>query len=450
MLSLNARLLIGATLVLVAFLGLTGLALDRAFRQSILESSRDGLQTQIYMLLGAANVDGNEQLFLPDTLPEPRLSTLGSGLYAEVRDGNNAKLWSSPSALGVDIPYPRPTSRGVSAFTETIASDGASVLALGYTVTWELQSGHEQSYTFHIAESRAGIDAQVGGFRRSLWVWLVGAALVLLVAQGVILTWSLAPLRRVARAVREIEAGKRQELAGRYPRELRLLTENLNALIRNSHSRLTRYRDSLADLAHSLKTPLAVLRSATDDDTQHDLIGTVREQVARMDQTVEYQLQRAAASGRSVLSAPVDVHAIAQQVLNSLSKVYREKRPRLELLMEPGTLFPGDRGDLTEIVGNLADNACKWCSERVVIRAPELQPADGSRAALVLEVEDDGPGIAAVDRNAVLRRGVRTNGFVSGQGIGLAVVRELVEEVYGGTVEITDGKLGGALVRVRL
>jgi len=449
-LSLNARLLVAATLVLGAFLGLTGLTLDQAFRQSVLENSRERLQTDIYLLLSAADPDERGSLALPEALPEPKLSSPGSGLYAEVRTGEGDEVWASASSVGMAVPYPEPEQPGVPAFVETLAADGSSVLALSYAVTWELGRGEERGYVFSVAESRAGPDAQVAAFRRDLWVWLGVAAGVLLAAQAIVLTWSLAPLRRVAREVREIESGERRELEGEYPRELRLLTQNLNALIRASRTQLERYRHSLADLAHSLKTPLAVLRTSAEDERSQALAGVVIDQVSRMDQTVDYQLQRAAASGRTVLATPVDVADVAERLMDSLQKVYADKSPWLELRVEEDTLFMGDPGDLTEILGNLADNACKWCRKRVEVRARNQEQAEGHRPRLVIEVEDDGPGIPEERRAEVLKRGIRADELVPGQGIGLAVVREIVEEVYKGSVAIAEGELGGTLVRVAL
>ncbi len=448
--SLNSRLLITATLVLATFLSLTGLALDKAFQDGVLAAVKDRLQTQIYMLLGAANLGDTGNLQLPTALPEPRFSSPGSGLYAQIRNNDADVVWSSPSLLGIQIPWVSPTTPGIPIFAEAASSDGSQLFTMGFAVTWEISPGKERAYAFLVAESRVGFDAQVAGFRQSLGLWLAGATSVLLTLQGLILGWGLAPLRRLARQVREIETGARTELSGRYPRELIGLTDNLNAMIRNSRVQLKRYRDSLGDLAHSLKTPLAVLHNSVEEGPSEELPATVREQVARMDQTVEYQLQRAAASGRTALATPVDVEVVARRLLGSLEKVYKDKSPILQLNVAKETIFYGDPGDLTEILGNLADNACKWCQRRVEIRGyKEYADSDG-HPTLTLEVEDDGPGIPPQTRRSVINRGVRGDVVVSGQGIGLAVVRELVEEVYGGTVEIAAGRLGGALIRLRL
>ncbi len=449
-LSLNNRLLLAASLVLAAFLGLTGLALDQAFRESTLASGRERLQTRIYMLLGATDIDADGRLTLPDALPESRFSTPGSGLFAQVTAQEDRPIWSSPSMLGVGIAFPEVTEPGEPAFDEVEATDGSRLFGLSFKVIWETEPGSERHYVFQVAESQADFTEQVTGFRHTLWLWLAGAATVLLAVQGLVLAWTLTPLRQAARDVREIEMGKRSELSGPYPRELRPLTGNLNALIRHDRAHLRRYRASLDDLAHSLKTPLAVLRAGVEDSPAEGLAETVREQIERMDRTVAYQLQRAAASGRTTLTNPVPLKPAADSILNSLHKVYRDKKVTSGVQVDSETRFYGDEGDLIEILGNLTDNAFKWCRYRIRLKAYNRKGQETGVKSLVLEVEDDGPGIPVNARATILDRGVRADSFTQGHGIGLAVVRELVEEVYSGRLEIGDSSLGGASVKVSL
>ncbi|MEZ5584962.1 MAG: ATP-binding protein [Candidatus Competibacteraceae bacterium] len=446
--SLRTRLLIAASGVLIAFLSLTGLALDQAFRESALVAVQERLQAQVFMLLGAADSDADGQLNLPNALPEARFSTPGSGLYAQVMDRDGMLIWRSVSLLGMKLPpLPSLPVPGQLIFQQIDAIDDTPLFSLNFTVSWEISTGNYRYYTFQVAETRRGFDDQVAGFRRSLWGWLLVSALVLLLVQGVILSWSLKPLRQVAREVREIEIGHQAALTGVYPRELSALTENLNTLIHNSQAHLERYRHALADLAHSLKTPLAVLRGAVEMPAG-ELVNTVQDQVERMNRTVEYQLQRAAVAGRTVLTAPVAVPAVARKVIDALDKVYRHKALQLSCAMDDEMLFYGDEGDLFEILGNLTDNACKWAKHRVAIRARRMENA--GRMELLVEIEDDGPGIPVEQRSQILLRGARADPSVAGHGIGLAVVRNIVEEVYLGKLSIDSGRWGGALLRVRL
>jgi two-component system, OmpR family, sensor histidine kinase PhoQ len=448
--SLGTRLRLAASVVLVAFLGLTGLTLDRAFRDSAQAAVQDRLQAQLYMLLGAANLNVFNRLTLPQTLPEARFSTPESGLYADVMDDRGNLVWRSPSLLGQALPFfPAVRNPGETRFAPLESSEGEPLFVLAFTVSWEIAPNRYQLYTFRVAEAQWNFRDQIWSFRRSLWGWLLAATGVLLAVQGLILRWSLRPLRRVAAEIKEIETGQRAELSGDYPQELLLLTANLNALLRQGHAHLERYRNALGDLAHSLKTPLAVLRGVLESGSKsEELRHALGEQLERMNRTVDYQLQRAAASGRIALSAPLPVAPIARKILDSLAKVYAERAPRLTSEIAANTVFYGDEGDLLEILGNLADNACKWCERQVVVRAWPVE-RDG-RAELLVEVEDDGPGIPAEQAPLLLGRGQRADPTVAGHGIGLAVVRDLVEEVYYGHLEIGRGALGGARVRARL
>ena len=448
--SLRSRLLIAGSVVLAAFLGLTGLTLDRAFRDSAQSAVQERLQAQVYMLLGAVNVDAFNRLTLPQALPEARFSTPDSGLYADVMDAQGQLVWRSPSLLGRALPFfPAVRDPGDTQFALLASVDGDELFVLAFTVSWEMAPGQYRLYTFRVAETQWNFLEQLWSFRRSLWGWLLAATAVLLTVQGLILHWSLQPLRRVAAEVTEIESGQRIALSGDYPRELRPLTANLNALVHQGRMLLERYRNALGDLAHSLKTPLAVLRSTLENGASaEELRQTVIEQVERMNRTVDYQLQRAAASGPLALSVPLPVTPLAQRILDSLVKVYAERALHLRSEVAPNTVFYGDEGDLLEILGNLADNACKWARQRVIVRAWSAEYE--GRAELVIEVEDDGPGIPAEQAPLLLHRGQRADPTVAGHGIGLAVVRDLVEEVYYGRLEMGYGTLGGAKVQARL
>jgi len=441
---------VAGSVVLVAFLGLTGLTLDQAFRDSALAAVQSRLQGQVYLLLGAADLDAFNRLTLPQTLAEARFSTPDSGLYADVMDHEGNLIWRSPSLLGQALPFfPAVRNAGETQFAELDSADGTPLFVMALTVSWEISTSQDQIFTFRVAETQWEFLDQLWSFRRGLWGWLMAATCVLLAVQGLILHWSLKPLRRVATEVKDIETGQRAELGSGYPEELLPLTANLNALLRQSHVHLERYRNALADLAHSLKTPLAVLRGTLENSVPpEELRQTLGEQVERMNRTVDYQLQRAAASGRIALSAPLPVAPIARKIQDSLSKVYASRSPQLSSEVAAATVFYGDEGDLLEILGNLADNACKWCRKQVIMRA---YPADhDGRTELVIEVEDDGPGIPAEQAPLLLGRGQRADPTVAGHGIGLAVVRDLVEEVYYGRLDIARSSLGGARVQARL
>ncbi|MDJ0929020.1 MAG: ATP-binding protein [Gammaproteobacteria bacterium] len=445
--SLRLRVLLAGAVVVALFAGLTGLAIERSFRGSVEELSRERLLARIYMLMSAADVDADGILTMPFGLPEPKLAVPGSGSYAAIAMTDGETLWRSESSLGLEVAYPTVQDPGSSRLIETAPDDSDLLQTLAYPVIWELDGGAEKIFIFQAAESRAALDAEFTAFRNILWRWLGGGAVALLLMQAVVLIWSLAPVRRVAEEVREIETGSRDSLGGDYPQELQRLTTGLNALIDGREARLQRYRNTLSDLAHSLKTPLAVLRAG--DAGEAGSAQNVAEQLDRMEQSIEYHVQRAAMSGRSPLAAPIEVRPAAVRVIESLKKIYHDKPLDIECDIAPHIVFAGDPGDLDELLGNLGDNACKWGRSLVRISAHNELDAE-QRLHLILSVEDDGPGIPDELREAVLKRGVRADSRLPGQGIGLGVVRETVEELYGGSVQIDAGELGGTRVRLSI
>lgn len=447
MLSLSARLTLAASLVLVAFLGLTGLALERAFLDAGLAAVRDRLQGQVYVLLAAAEVEEDRRLVMPRVLPEARLSSPVSGLYARIIDAEGEVLWHSPSLLGTEIPFPTTRADGIAEFAPVDARDGRALYALSFSVQWELASERAFRLTFEVAESRDILAIQLRHFRRSLWGWLGAAALALLLAQGLVLRYGLAPLRRVAVELADIESGARNHLSARYPREIAELSERINAFIDTGRHRLERSRDALGELAHSLKTPLAVMRSALDADEDGTAMRrTLEQQTARMHRTIDYQLQRAAASGPTPLAPAVMLEPLVSRLKDSLLKVYADKGLSMEVECSAEAAFHADEGDLMEILGNLLDNACKWARSRVRLRVED----SSEEAGLRLRVDDDGPGIPADKVDAVLGRGVRVDATKQGHGIGLAVVRDIVVEAYGGEITVGGSDLGGAAVEIRM
>jgi two-component system sensor histidine kinase PhoQ len=294
-----------------------------------------------------------------------------------------------------------------------------------------------------VAEDLEPYRTELKSIREQLVGWFIGLMALLLAALAILFRWVLRPVRQVEREIEAIEAGESSELSGNYPRELVGITVNMNALLRSDRERLLRYRNTLGNLAHSLKTPLAVARAlATTPQLQ--------EQITRMDEIVGYQLKRAAMSGGTGLgSAPIEVAGVFESLRVTLQKVYADKPIDIKLQVDANARYIGDQGDLLEITGNILDNACKWCRTQVLLSAAPLVTPGTRREGLILIIEDDGPGIAVGKREHVLKRGARLDERVSGQGIGLSVVQE-VAQLNGGSVDIDTSSLGGAKITVRL
>jgi two-component system sensor histidine kinase PhoQ len=435
--SIRARLIVGAALVLVGFLALGGYAVQRAHQESVRDAQYAHLQTTVYLLLAAAELDAGGALVMPAAFPEPRLSLPGSGLYASVTNLRRHEQWQSGSCVGVDLPFP--SGDGVGQWRLEIVRKGPSAyLAATYAVRWNV-GGLQAPLELSVMEDLAPLDEESARFVRTLWAWLGGTALVLLASQTLLLQWALAPLGRVAREVRRIEGGEQARIDGRYPPEIAALTDSINTLIGNERVRQGRYREALSYLAHSLKTPLAVLRASGDDEAR--LPAVVAEQVARMDDIVQHQLARAAAGTGATFAAALPLAPVIERIRASLAKVYADRKIALRVDCPPGLSWRMDEGDAYELLGNLMDNAAKWARSIVQVKAWR----EGARLRLC--VEDDGPGFA--DTAELLKLHVRGDERVPGHGVGLAVVNEIVL-ARSGELGLSRSSLGGARVDVAL
>lgn len=441
--SVNSRVVVLAGLVLAAFLSVAGWVLDQAFRDSAYSAVRERLTSNVFLMLGSIDVINPNRIMVKDGIPKPEWQVPESGHFAQIFDNNLISIWHSRSMLGVDIAPLTKQSPGQFSFERGRTSTGKPLFVLSYTVLWETGSDQQSvELVIQTAENEAGFREQLRRFRRSLWGWFFAISIGFLFVQTVILRWGLKPLRDLAQEVADIESGNKSVLSDQYPIELSALGENLNALIRTNSTNVQRYRNALGDLAHSLKTPLAVIKAAIESSDNAEHLGsTISDQVEQLDKTINYQLQRAAAAGRPGLARPIDVHVIIEKIANSLRKVYAAKGLRI-IVNCSGTLrISGDEGDLMEIIGNISDNACKWARHQVTINAQQ-QKIGNAKPLLVIDIIDDGPGMPPERINDALQRGTRLDQATEGQGIGLAVVRELCEEVYQGSLKLESSDQG--------
>jgi two-component system sensor histidine kinase PhoQ len=435
--SIRARLIVGAALVLLGFRAFAGVGLQRAHVDSVRSARFAGLQTTVYLLLAGAELDANGALVMPAAFPEPRLSLPGSGLYASVVNPDRREQWRSGSSVGMDLPFPASGDTGQWRF-EVVRGGRGAYLAATYAVRWTV-GGLQAPLVVSAMEDASILERESSAFARTLGLWLAGTGVVLLASQTLLLHWALSPLQRVAREVRRVESAQQEHIEGRYPAEIAALTENINALVRNERVRHTRYKEALSYLAHSLKTPLAVLRASSDDTAA--LPGVVAEQVTRMDDIVQHQLARAAAGGGPLFAAPVPLAPLLERIRASLAKVYADKGLAISVDCAPEVAWRIGEGDAFELLGNLMDNAAKWAAGQVRVRAWR----DGSRLRVC--VEDDGPGFS--ETRDVLKLHVRGDERVPGHGVGLAVVDEIVR-AQGGELSLSRSALGGAKVDVTL
>ncbi len=442
--SLSYRLFFSAGLVLAAFFALVSVVLEQGFRESAEQALQEKLQVYVYSLLSVAELKSSGELSMPTSLPEPQFATPGSGLYGFIHRAKQNLLWRSPSAIGLQVTLPPDLPPGNFAFLLTEHDR----YALHYAVIWKNMAGVEHEYIFTVTEDAQFVRNQVERFRKTLRGWLLALGLVLILIQLILLRWSLKPLRLIVTDLEAIEQGKKTHLDGNYATELKGLAGNLNAFINSERAHLERYRNALADLAHSLKTPLSILRGYAESFSANN--DSVKEQIYRMDEIVEYQLQRAAAKGQHKTTGTVDLSLVINKIKASLDKVYINKNITFDLNMPEQNLIYYEEGDLYEIAGNLMDNACKWCQRTVKVSVTLNENKGRREFAVLLQVEDDGTGIPPDKLAEILKRGVRADENIHGHGIGMAVVYELVS-LMGGILEVKKSEtLGGMKLNVYL
>jgi len=395
----------------------------------------DGLRQQAESLL-IATVRGPSGLQLSDQRVQATYQQPFSGRYFRIdfADGTPAP-WRSRSLW--DFELTPATQPGL----QTDLADGPNEqLLLTYRADYR-RYGQHMSIT--VAQDYSPV---LASFRRVQYVGLAvgaGALLIILLLQRLTVRNALRPLERVRQQLQQLQQGQRTALDSEVPLELEPLVTQINHLLAHTEDHLLRSRNALGNLGHALKTPLAVLISLAERDelkAHPTLQATLREQLQQIEQRLSRELGRARLAGEALPGAQFVCDEELPGLFSTLGMIHNRG---LELTWNaaPGLRLPLDREDLLEVLGNLLDNACKWADSAVSLTVEE--EAGGYH----LWVDDDGPGIDHVRRVEVLERGTRLDEQVQGHGLGLGIVRDIVE-AWGGRIEMLDSPLGGLRVGV--
>ncbi len=420
--SLRLRLLVSAGAALLIFIVLTGVALNQALRNYTEQAEHDRLQGLVFSLLGAIEIDQSGiASYSLERVPEPRLAQPDSGLYVVIYDNFGNPVWQSSSLLERAGPLP-PVAVNEWRFSRV----GKSGSALSYGFEWVVGDGQVRRYTLLVADTNSPLKLQRERLAKGLWLWLSAISGILLLIFLSLLRWGLKPLRRIRGELDAVRNGERTRLSEDAPDEIRPLTQSLNALLEHEKHQRERFHHATADLAHSLKTPLAVLRN------QASATPETREQLDAMDRIISYQLQRAMTTRIKPLTQPVAVRPIVERIVSALKKVYADKQIEFSIDIPSKYALRIEADDLMELLGNLLENAAKYGHSQVWVRV------DGKQ----LIIEDDGPGFPD-NANALLKRGMRADNREKGQGIGLAVANEIIG-LYSGAIDIQHRAGGGA------
>lgn len=446
--SLTGRLIWLAAVWSLLALVLTGLLLTTAFRDSAIRRLERMLEATDREVVSVTRVQGGTIVTPP--VQDARTLRAYSGKYWSVVEPSGdgfRSLTRSESLFDYALPAPTPGAQailsapGTPYFYNAIGPDEQPlrVLAIARTLP-----NREAPVIFVTALDRSEIDQDASAFAALTWtaLGLLGAGLLAAVFLQVRI--GLRPLYELGTALAAVRRGKAQRLAGVYPREVAPLAQELNALLDHNQEVVERQRTHVGNLAHALKTPLAVMltEAGASDGV---LAETVRRQAALMKAQVDHHLQRARAAARAQQAGQrTPVGEVLDELASLLERVFQSKGVEIDWRAPDELAFRGERQDLQEMLGNLLENSCKWCRGRVRVTG-----AVSGLGRLTLTVEDDGPGLPADQREMVLKRGARLDEEAPGTGLGLSIVDELVKS-YSGRITLGGSDLGGLLVSLEL
>jgi two-component system sensor histidine kinase PhoQ len=443
--SLKTRLIVVLSLSLIVLVTGVALVLEQAFEKSLVNELQQRMESQLFILLTAAEEQQPGELSIPEVVRDTNFNQIDSGRYAFTYDGHGEELWRSFSAVDLDIDLAEVVAPGEMFFDKTTINS-VEFYRLRYSVIWESTDESEHYYLFVILHDAKLLELVIHEFRITLWSGLGFVLIAMLLIQLIALRWSLSPLNLITKDLENIELGKQKRLSNEYPTELLSLANNLNLLIDAERTQREKYRNTMSNLAHSLKTPLAVIKGGlAESSLESDKLKLLQDQVDRMDEIIQYQLHRAIGGQQGHLLASVNIKISTEKIILALQKVYQHKKIEFELLCDDHARFYGDEGDFMEIMGNLIENACKWTQSWIAIKVSTS--ISKIEYALTIDVVDNGPGVDASKRNEILKRGQKLDEKVEGQGIGLSVVAELVHQ-YGGNISILESETGGADFRL--
>ncbi len=426
-LSLKLRQAIVCLVLLIFILPASFLAIERAFFAQLLTSTEQKLEVHLYSFLSELSSKNDVVEINNSILPADFLRTdSGTSAYIVSED---KLIWQSDSSLNQT--FTPPVHEMLPGKHEFVAleQDSKTYWVLSFALLFDMGE-RSMPLTIHILQDDRLLEAPMQSFRQTLLRWFIGIGLVLALIMLLAYYWTTQPLSALDHEIREVESGQQQQLTQRYPAELQTIKEDLNLLLDNQNRQKQRYRHHLSDLAHALKTPVAVLKTSALAEQPE-----LRDQIDRITAMIEHQLKRASSSGQDIWLKQIPISPVAEQLKNALQKIYRDKKIHFELNCPPQMMFRGDETDLMEMLGNLLDNACKACQQRVKLSV-QCKP-------LQLTVEDDGPGVPMDKKAQLLSRGTRLDTYTDGHGVGLSIVDELCQS-YQGQLEISQSTLGGA------
>lgn len=436
--SLSGRLIIAALIWLALVLAVGGGVLASAFRDTVEQEFTLRLESMLRAMVAATEITSDGAVVMVRPLGDPRFDQIFSGWYWQVSEANGRQvrsrsLWDSaipPVDGGTQIHTRRiegPKGEPLMVVESDLDFPGAAG-PVHLLIAADLREVHEGVRRFHMLLITA--------------LGLLGAGMA--VAIVIQVRFGLRPLRGMAADLMSVRRGERARLPDDYPREVAPLAEAVNAVLAKDAELIERARTHVGNLAHGLKTPLAVIAAEIAGSSGENK-RVVTDQIQAMRRLIEHHLGRASAvaGGGQAMGVKIAVREVAQGIAMALGRVFADRSLVFDIDAPADASFRGHREDIEEILGNLMENSAKWASARVRVSARE------SLSGLILTVEDDGPGLSRDQAAEASRRGKRLDEISPGWGLGLSIVSDIVE-VNGGEMAFSISDLGGLAVSIHL
>lgn len=449
--SLRARLIAVSLVAIIATLVLAHQVLTGLFERQVTAQFQSSLRVTLDQLASGLSVDPKAKVIvIREPQGDPRWATPYSGTYWQISADpalipgglqRSRSLWDFTLSLVGDS-----LADGAVHVHQAIGPNQQQLMALERTVMLELERSAAQIRLIAAADMRQ-LNASISEFNQTVVYYLLALAAVLGLVLLAQLFVGLSPLKQLIYALTRLRDGRTQQLEGRFPVEVAPLVENFNQILADYDRHVERARTLAGNLAHAVKTPLSVMANAAADSSvsESTLRETVRKYTELSQEQVNWHLKRARmAADIRMHRASVEVEPVVQDVFKVMRRAFADKHLDFQVLRSGAPLlFKGESQDLLEMLGNLIENAAKWARHQVTVSI--TQGPDG----LVLQVEDDGPGVDPSKYSEILRRGVRMDECAPGSGLGLAIVSELVA-LYRGELSFSTSALGGLSAKVML
>ncbi len=457
--SLAFRLFITSAIWTLLVLPIAGFIIYELYKTDV-QATFDGRLEKLVNAVAVDAMSGTDGVpIIPPNRYEPLFEEIHSGWYWQIqplKDGEAGRRLVSQSLATGKLPSPQ--LEGV-AESDTgsrwLNIDGPVGVRIRLVEVIDTV-GHKKDelpYSIVVAGPVDWLESQLATFRTRLATALTLAGLGLVGVTLFQVRFGLLPLRKIERGLSDIRTGEATNLEGEFPVEIEPLQHELNALIRSNQDVVDRARTQVGNLAHALKTPLAVITNEARD-SKGTLAAKVAEQATIMADQVNHYLDRARMAARSgVIGSSSDVANIVSPLVRALERIHQERGIQIAVTCPKTIKFQGEKQDLEEMLGNLLDNACKWANTRVylTVRREDAPTASKSRSSgrLYIQVEDDGPGLTREQRNKIGKRGMRLDESKPGSGLGLSIVTDLVQ-TYHGRFTLAQSERGGLQVNLEL